>query len=153
VQANVHAQKKFDLRYKQTIFDKFARLNKIALTSASNIDLLVWPESAMPAPVLEDQETFDFVSQIASSNQVDLLLGTIEEGRDQVYNAALLVSPANEPQLYRKVHLVPFGEFVPFRHSFPLFAKIVVTRFRKISTPAQISPFFSSRIITGRSRR
>jgi apolipoprotein N-acyltransferase len=125
VQANVPRAEKFDLRYKQTIFDKFARLSKIALTSASNIDLLIWPESAMPAPVLEDQETFDFVSQIASSNQVDLLLGTIEEGRDQVYNAALLASPENEPQLYRKVHLVPFGEFVPFRHSFPLFAKIV----------------------------
>src|SRR5207247_8339132 len=109
----------------QTIFDKFERLSKIALTSTSNIDLMIWPESAMPGPVLEDQETFDFVSQIASSNRVDVLLGTIEEEPHQVYNAALLVSPENEPQLYRKVHLVPFGEFVPFRHSFPLFAKIV----------------------------
>jgi len=125
VQANVPRAEKFDIRYKQTIFDKFSRLSKIALASTSNVDLLVWPESAMPAPVLEDQETFDFVSQIASSKQVDVLLGTIEEGAHQVYNAALLVSPENEPQLYRKVHLVPFGEFVPFRHSFPLFSEIV----------------------------
>lgn len=125
VQAAVPRAEKFDVRYKQTIFDKFARLSKIALTSTSNIDLMVWPESAMPAPVLEDQETFDFVRKTASSNRVDVLLGTIEEGAHQVYNAALLVSLENEPQLYRKVHLVPFGEFVPFRHSFPLFAKIV----------------------------
>lgn len=79
----------------------------------------------MPEPVLEDQETFDFVSQIASSNKVDLLLGAIDEEPHQVYNAALLFRPEGDPQLYRKVHLVPFGEYVPFRHSFPLFAAIV----------------------------
>jgi apolipoprotein N-acyltransferase len=131
VQAGVPRAEKFDLRYKQTIFDKFTRLSKVALTSASGIDLMVWPESSMPAPVLEDQETFDFVSQIASSNKVDLLLGAIDEEPgfgeepDRVYNAALLFRPEGDPQLYRKVHLVAFGEYVPFRHSFPLFAAIV----------------------------
>jgi apolipoprotein N-acyltransferase len=125
VQANVPRAEKFDIRYKQTIFDKFSRLSKLALSSSSAVDLLIWPESAMPAPVLSDQETFDFVSEIAISNNVDLLLGAIEEEPHQVFNAALLFTPENEPQIYRKVHLVPFGEFVPFRHSFPLFAKIV----------------------------
>jgi apolipoprotein N-acyltransferase len=125
VQANVPRAEKFDLRYKQTIFDKFSRLSKVALAAASGVDLMVWPESSMPAPVLEDQETFDFVRQIASSNQVDLLLGAIDEEPHQVYNAALLFPPEGDPQLYRKVHLVPFGEYVPFRHSFPLFAAIV----------------------------
>ena len=125
VQANVPRAEKFDVRYKQTIFDKFSRLSKVALTSASGIDLMVWPESSMPAPVLEDQETFDFVSQIASSNKVDLLLGAIEEEPHLVYNAALFFPSEGDPQLYRKIHLVPFGEYVPFRHSFPLFAKII----------------------------
>jgi apolipoprotein N-acyltransferase len=125
VQANVPRAEKFDIRYKQTIFDKFSRLSKMALTSSSTIDLLLWPESAMPAPVLSDQETFDFVSEIATSSKIDLLLGAIEEEPREVYNAALLFTPDNQPQIYRKVHLVPFGEFVPFRHSFPLFAEIV----------------------------
>ena len=125
LQANVPRVEKFDIRYKQTIFDKFSRLSKVALSSASKLDLLIWPESAMPAPVLNDQETFDFVGEIATANNVDLLLGAIEEEPHQVYNAALLFTPENEPQIYRKIHLVPFGEFVPFRHSFPLFAKII----------------------------
>jgi apolipoprotein N-acyltransferase len=125
VQAGIARAEKFDLRYKQTIFDKFFRLSKVALASASGVDLMVWPESSMPAPVLEDPETFDFVNQIATSSKVDLLLGAIDEQPHQVYNAALLFRPEGNAQLYRKIHLVPFGEYVPFRHSFPLFAAIV----------------------------
>ena len=79
----------------------------------------------MPAPVLEDQQTFDFVSELAASTGVDILLGVIDAPPEGgVYNAALLVRPAPPVQLYREVHLVPFGEYVPLRYSFPLFAKI-----------------------------
>ena len=125
VQASVPRAEKFDLRYKQKIFEKFDRLSRIALTSTSNIELLVWPESAMPAPVLEDEQTFDFVTGLAASTGVDILLGVIDAPPEGgVYNAALLVRPEPPVQLYRKVHLVPFGEYVPLRHSFPLFAKI-----------------------------
>src|SRR5205814_9826365 len=41
-----------------------------------------------------------------------------------VYNAAVFVSRNGEMQLYRKIHLVPFGEYIPLRHSFPLFAAV-----------------------------
>jgi apolipoprotein N-acyltransferase len=44
------------------------------------------------------------------------------------YNAALLISNGGERvQIYRKIHLVPFGEYIPLRHSFPLFAAIAGT--------------------------
>jgi apolipoprotein N-acyltransferase len=125
VQANVPRAEKFDLRYKQKIFEKFDHLSRIALSSDENIDLLVWPESALPAPVLRDQQAFDFVSGLAAAAGVDILLGIIDEPPEGgVYNAALLVRPQPPLQVYRKVHLVPFGEYVPLRHSFPLFAKI-----------------------------
>jgi len=89
-------------------------------------DLLVWPESSMPGPVLADQESYKFVMDLAASSDTDLLLGTIEVDKRDVYNAALLVSDGGEHvQIYRKVHLVPFGEFVPGRHTVPLLAQIV----------------------------
>jgi len=140
VQANIPQQQKFDSQFTGKIFDQFRRLSEIALlrggcstcnTDESNppsdlgppLDLLIWPESSMPTPVLQDEESHQFVVNLSASTTADLLLGTldVEEGRD--YNAALLVSDAgHNVQIYRKIHLVPFGEYIPLRHSFPLFA-------------------------------
>jgi apolipoprotein N-acyltransferase len=126
VQANIPQTEKFDPQFTGQIFSKFARLSEFALHANDPPDLLLWPESALPDPVRdENTESYKFVVNFSASAKTDLLLGTIdiEGGRD--YNAALLVSDAGRPmQIYRKFHLVPFGEYIPLRHSFPLFAAI-----------------------------
>jgi apolipoprotein N-acyltransferase len=126
VQANVPQNQKFDPQFTRKIFDQFARLSAIALRANPAPDLLVWPESSMPDPVRdENTESYRFVVDFSRSTKTDLLLGTIdvEDGHD--YNAALLVSDAGQRmQIYRKLHLVPFGEYIPLRQSFPLFAAV-----------------------------
>jgi apolipoprotein N-acyltransferase len=126
VQSNVPQYQKFDPQFTRKIFGQFRRLSEIALRSNPPPDLLVWPESSMPGPVLLDQESRKFVMDLAGAADTDLLLGTIDEEDGDVYNAALLVSDGGERlQMYRKIHLVPFGEFVPGRHTVPLLAQIV----------------------------
>jgi len=126
VQSNVPQNQKFDPQFTRKIFDQFKRLSEIALRSTPPPDLLIWPESSMPGPVLLDRESYQFVMDLAASAESDILLGTIDEENDDVYNAALLVSDGGEQvQVYRKLHLVPFGEYVPGRHSVPLLARIV----------------------------
>jgi apolipoprotein N-acyltransferase len=126
VQSNVPQTQKFDPQFTRRIFDQFGRLSEIALRSNPPPDLLVWPESSMPGPVLTDQESYKFVMDLAASADTDLLLGTIDVDQRAVYNAALLVSDGGEHvQVYRKIHLVPFGEYVPGRHTVPLLAQIV----------------------------
>src|SRR5256885_10781169 len=126
VQSNVPQNQKFDPQFTARIFDQFRRLSEIALRSNPPPDLLVWPESSTPGPVLEDQQTYQFVMNLAASTDGDLLLGTIAEAEGHAFNAALLVSDGGERmQLYRKLHLVPFGEYVPGRHRVPLLARIV----------------------------
>jgi apolipoprotein N-acyltransferase len=126
VQANIPQNQKFDPQFTRKIFDQFRRLSEIALRSNPPPDLLVWPESAMPGPVLADQESYQFVMSLAASAETDILLGTIDEENGAAFNAAILVSDGGERvQVYRKLHLVPFGEYVPGRHRVPLLARIV----------------------------
>src|SRR5215472_9824089 len=126
VQSNVPQNQKFDPEFTTRIFDQFRRLSEIALRSNPPPDLLVWPESSMPGPVLADEQSRKFVMDFAALSETDLLLGTIDVDNQNVYNAAILIADGGDRiQVYRKVHLVPFGEYVPGRHKVPLLAQIV----------------------------
>lgn len=126
VQANIAREQKFDVNYTQRIFDQFRRLSTPAVESNAKADLVVWPESSTPLPVLEDQPTYDFVTGFAAGARTDLLLGTIDVEAKDAYNAALLVTnDGTRTQLYRKIHLVPFGEYLPGRKWVPFLAQIV----------------------------
>lgn len=126
VQPNIPREQKFSAAFAQSTFDLFTRLSSRGLNGESRPDLIVWPESAMPGPVLQDEASNRYVMDFATSSQTDLLLGTIDLDESADYNAAMLVSDSGRAiQVYRKVHLVPFGEYVPGRHVIPLLARIV----------------------------
>ncbi len=87
--------------------------------------LIVWPES--PAPFYTSDPVFRAaVSDLARRQGAWVLVGAIgtHESREprqpqEIYNSAQLVSPSGEwAARYDKVHLVPFGEYVPFERLF-----------------------------------
>jgi apolipoprotein N-acyltransferase len=126
VQSNIPREQKFSGEFAQKTFDQFTRLSTPALGVSARPDLMVWPESSMPSPVLQDEVSHRFVMDFSASARTDLLLGTIDLDETGDYNAALLVSDGGKRvQIYRKVHLVPFGEYVPGRHTIPLLARVV----------------------------
>jgi apolipoprotein N-acyltransferase len=126
VQPNIPREEKFSPALAQKTFDKFTRLSAPALGASARPDLLVWPESSMPGPVMQDELSHRFVMDFSASAKTDLLLGTIDFDDSGDYNAALLVSDGGaRVQIYHKVHLVPFGEYVPGRKTLPLLARIV----------------------------
>src|SRR6476660_922862 len=155
VQADVPQQEKFDLQFSAEIFERFQRLSEIGLHSNPPPALVIWPESSMPDPVRDPAaESNDFVTEFVASSKTDLLLGTLDLENGKHYNAAVLISGATqEMQVYWKVHLVPFGEYVPLRRSFPLFAAVAnrwvpgdfaagkrYTLFRLTNGDAEIAP-------------
>jgi apolipoprotein N-acyltransferase len=129
VQANVPQLEKFDPQFAAQVFEKFQRLSELAVRANPPPDLLVWPESSTPDPARDPNgASYQFVKDFAASMKTDLMLGTLDFEDRHDYNAALLISNGGERvQVYRKIHLVPFGEYIPLRHSFPLFAAIAST--------------------------
>lgn len=78
-------------------------------------DLIVWPES--PAPFQTNDPFFrGAVSQLAQQSRAWLVVGAIAIDNPQTfYNSASLVGPDGTwDGRYSKIHLVPFGEYVPF---------------------------------------
>ncbi len=122
-------------RLDQALIDKFfttyGRLTDTAL--AARPQLLLWPEGATLFGLFADRPTHDFLKHFSEqAPDTNLLIGTQdydfgEDGRMQNdYNAAaLLPAHGGDAEIYRKIHLVPFGEYIPFRKSFPLFAWII----------------------------
>jgi apolipoprotein N-acyltransferase len=124
VQANVPVTEKRDPEHEARILDLQARLTETAL--AIKPDLLIWPEAATPRPLFSDQRNWDVVRGLAEKHTGDFLLGTVYFDELGDYNSAVLLTEnAKNAQVYRKIHLVPFGEYVPLRDSFPLFAWVV----------------------------
>lgn len=109
LQGNIEQDLKFSAeRYVHTL-QTYA-----ALAEASRAQLIVFPETALPRFL--DQIDGAYIARleaIARRNGGDALVGVLARiSRDEYYNSVLTlgVSPR---QLYSKVHLVPFGEFVP----------------------------------------
>ena len=115
VQGNVTQELKFDPLFRQTTFDLYTRL-----VTDSRGRLVVLPESAFPVFADEVPEAvMQRVARTVSARGGDALIGmfTIEPplapgGDLRYYNSVVSVGAA-PPQLYRKRHLVPFGETIP----------------------------------------
>ncbi len=90
-------------------------------------DLVVWPES--PAPFKEGQPAFRAamgtlarqmgVPIIVGNIGIDQMRGGTKPQRDQLFNSASFIRPdGNFAGRYDKMHLVPFGEYVPYKQLF-----------------------------------
>ena len=78
---------------------------------------VLWPESSTPF-MLEEDPAGQQVHSLARELRVPLLVGSDEVKRLplRLYNAAHLIAPSGATEaVYRKMHLVPFGEFIPLK--------------------------------------
>lgn len=86
--------------------------------------LIVWPESAAFPFTLERDDMLRADLESIRDLGCGVLLNSPREVGEQYYNSAYLVSPGSALQFADKRHLVPFGEYVPFRDSLPFLGKI-----------------------------
>jgi apolipoprotein N-acyltransferase len=97
-------------------------LQRLTLEAAADLpDLILWPESSTPGPVMGDPLMQAYVESLAAKAKVPLLIGSyavIQTGTgSKAFDTAFVVAPhlGLQTAYYAKRHLVPFGEYVPWR--------------------------------------
>lgn len=117
VQGNIAQDQKWDRAHANAIFRTYLELSREAAEKGAR--LIIWPESATPFFFEETEVGRESIRQLAADTRATLLFGSdqIEHTTPPKYfNAAYLVGPDGETKaVYRKIHLVPFGEYVPFK--------------------------------------
>ena len=121
VPGHIPQAEKWESEHAPKIFKRYISLTKEA--NADNPNMIVWPETSIHPQILSGQAKSysDRLSEMLRNGQIYLLVGAaVEEVDKKVYNSALLLSPSGEKLgSYSKMHLVPFGEYVPFSSALP----------------------------------
>lgn len=88
------------------------QINFTAEAAERRPDLIVWPESAVPYRL--DNASSILANITEAADGADVVLGINRRNRGKSYNAMIRLSDALLPaEMYDKVHLVPFGEYIP----------------------------------------
>ena len=126
IQGNIPQEQKWDERFKEEILKKYDTLTRKAAKEKPH--LIIWPETAFPG-YLEEEDLRRYITKLARDIGVPLLIGAPTLGdyeKGVYYNSAVLISEEGEIlKRYDKLHLVPYGEYVPFEKIFPFTRKLI----------------------------
>ncbi len=128
LQGNIEQKIKWGEQYLDYNIQTYIDMSKQA--ASEKVDLIVWPESAAPCYLAAESLYFTQVQSLCDEVGIPLLVGTndyqsIPPDRLDYYNSAFLFTPhGGYPQVYNKIHLVPFSEKVPYEEIHHLSEKI-----------------------------
>jgi apolipoprotein N-acyltransferase len=124
VQGNIAQDDKWNPAMRDRIIGRYLSMTRQAV--AEGATFVIWPESSFPVYFQDDLRSH-LVTRLARETGTTLLVGSdqiervrpgapLEDPDNRLYNAAYLVKPDGSiGAIYRKMQLVPFGEYVPLR--------------------------------------
>jgi apolipoprotein N-acyltransferase len=127
-QGNIDQGVKWSPAFLQSTIEIYQRLSREAAQESP--DLLVWPEAAMPFFLAQNETYGPRVLKIAGDLGIPILTGAdyrgLYHGQRRNFNSAFLLTPRGDVGgRYDKMHLVPFGEYVPWQKIFFFVDKMV----------------------------
>ena len=121
VQGNIAQDLKWSSEWRDKTLQRYLELTVSSPPSA----LVVWPETALPAYVDQLGNFIERLSEVMAERGSQLLTGapTRDAMATAYHNSLVLLG--SEGGIYHKVHLVPFGEYLPLRWIFEFFETYV----------------------------
>lgn len=125
VQGNIPQDLKWDKQAAADILNNYLELTRAA--AKDDPSLIIWPEASVPALWGEASADVQFaqIFSLAGQLKISLLVGAVSRSGEAYFNSALFIDNIGNPvKVYNKLHLVPFGEYVPFKNTFPFLQAI-----------------------------
>jgi apolipoprotein N-acyltransferase len=125
LQANIAQDDKWNPALIDRITDSYVTMSRQALGQGATF--IIWPESSTPFYFEHDLLRGGTIRRLAREGKATFLIGSdqvepvrpvpgVPKQQERTYNAAFLVRPdGHVAAVYRKMHLVPFGEYVPLQ--------------------------------------
>jgi apolipoprotein N-acyltransferase len=120
VQPSLSQEVKWDADFNDFVMNMLDAQTR-GMAKEGPIDLVVWPEAAVPGD-LGQKDTLEPLRQLTKDTGAALLTGITRNDLKarKSYNTACLLTPQGEVTgVYDKVHLAPFGEYIPFERWLP----------------------------------
>jgi apolipoprotein N-acyltransferase len=125
IQGNVAQDDKWNPELRDAILNRYVEMTRQAIARGARF--VMWPESSTPFFFEHDPVRGGIIHRLAREANVTLLIGSdqvepvkaspeVKRPTETYYNAAFIVKPDGAVgAVYRKMHLVPFGEYVPLK--------------------------------------
>ncbi len=133
IQGNINQDQKWVPSLQKNTVRSYLRLSESAI-SEQKIDMVVWPETAMPFYPMESRLFSGLVDRLAKKNGIFILTGaphrefSPDPASTRYFNSAFLITDTGDVTgRYDKQHLVPFGEYIPLKNILPLPGPLVET--------------------------
>ncbi len=129
VQGNIKQDLKWDRTFVLSTIERYLTLSRAVFPQSP--DLIIWPETAMPFYYNYDATLSEVVDRGIRQIRTQFLIGspaiTRENDKTRIYNRAFMVDRFSIVQgSYDKIHLVPFGEYVPLENLLTFVDKITM---------------------------
>ncbi|MCC2032050.1 apolipoprotein N-acyltransferase [Microbacterium allomyrinae] len=132
----------FDERGRNDVLN--AQLAATAPLFGEDLDVLLWPEGGVDSDPTTDESTARTLDALAERIDAPLVIAAITQRGDEYFNSSLLweQNAENPVDVYDKRHPVPFGEYVPDRGLYRLFAPDLIDLIQREFEPGTVRPFF-----------
>ncbi|HKN10050.1 MAG TPA: apolipoprotein N-acyltransferase, partial [Pseudomonadota bacterium] len=141
IQPNLRQDAKFNISQKQQVMSRYLDLSDRSTgpqsTRVKDVTHLIWPESAFPFFLTREADALAQIAALLRPSTI-LITGGIRPPATapngvvtRAYNSVYVIGPDGSIlSVYDKVHLVPFGEYLPFQNVLERLGLMQLTKVR-----------------------